>query len=311
MNMIYLKKLIKKHETKNKFLISLAFTTISNKQKNIFLYNSHVRRPAASLTKLFVLGAIAEAISSGQYDIQRSITITDYVTGSGILKYIPTPITLTLQQLVYLTAVYSDNSATNAILSLITIQKVNDFIKKIRANDTKIVVPMMPPPNTETAQEYNYTTVDDVVLFYRYIFNEPPTAMHWQTASLCRKFLSPSRGSLINILLFLLSATNVQYVVKILLHNPFALTKYIHAALSPLRHKRLAAHMRNQQVIAKKSATGQHIFHDSCVIKKRNDLFCVVSMIECPAANFYQKKSVEYKAAFGLTRLIGKTLYKK
>src|SRR3990167_3957437 len=104
MNIIYLKKFIKKNE--NELSISVACASVNHRQKSIFLYRSNVRYPAASLIKLFILGAIAEEVAKGKGTLKQKIAITEYTAGSGLLKYLKTPVVLTLEQLVYLMIIY-------------------------------------------------------------------------------------------------------------------------------------------------------------------------------------------------------------
>lgn len=309
-NNFSLKDICKSYETGRAFSISVASFFIDNGQnpKELFSRQSEVKRPAASLAKLFVLGALAEDISRGRYNLAKQLTVSNYVAGSGILKYVGAPMILTIQELACLMIAYSDNSATNALLSLITIERVNTFINQLGARDTKIIVPMM-PTTTEAEQGYNYTNTDNVALFYSGVANGFPAPIHPSTAQVCRELFIVNNGSLANFAQFLTSGMNARCAVKIMKHNPFMIIKYLYAIFAPLQKRRLCANVPAKQIIAQKSATDRHIFHDSCLIKLSSGFLCIVSMIECSSAYFYRRMSKDYRLANSLTRKIGETVF--
>lgn len=309
MKISYLEKLIKLNETEHTFSVSVACAFINRHQKNIFSWQSNMGYPAASLAKLFILGAVAEEIAIGRCNAKQHITVTDYVAGSGLLKYIRTPSAFTLDDLIYLMVAYSDNNATNRILSFLTQERVNEFIGKLGARNTQIVVPMMSTVS-EAARGHNYTTADDVLLFYKGVVNGFPPPINQKTASLCRDFFAPSRGSFTNVARFLLSTVNTQCIMAIAKRNLFIVGKYLYTVLSPLWRRRLTKYVVRRRIAAQKSATDKNIFHDSCVIELPDGFLCIVSMIECSTANFYKTMSGKYKSARFLTRRIGKILPK-
>lgn len=306
----YLEDLIKSYEAEYVCSVSVAclFIEKSQDQSNIFSWQNRIKRPAASLAKLFILGALAEKIAQRQCNLSQSLAISGHVTGSGLLKYVGTPTALTVRELVHLMISYSDNTAANTLLSFVTIERVDDFINRLGVRNTKIAIPMM-PTTEEAKRDYNYTTAEDIMIFYRGIVSGFPVSIHHATAQICKDLFASSRNSFIDITRFLISATNIRSITKIAKRNPFMLIKYLYAALSPLWRKRLTAHIPTKQIVAQKSATGKHIFHDSCIIGLSNGFLSIVSMIECPAANFYKKASIGHRSANSLNRVIGGVLF--
>lgn len=306
----YLEDFIKYYEVKYTFSVSVSCLFIDNdkNQKKVFSRQSRVKHHAASLAKLFILGAVAEEIAHGRCSLTKQLTVSSYVAGSGLLKYVDMPITLTVQELTYLMIAYSDNSATNTLLSLVATERVNKFITSLGAQCTKIIVPMM--PNTLEAQRgYNYTIADDVTLFYGGVVNGFPAPIHESTGRICRELLNASNGSLASIVQFLASGTNARCAIKIIRSNPFRLIKYLYAISTPLWRKRLTAHIPEKQIIAQKSATSRNTFHDSCLIKMPGGFLCIVSMIECSSADFYKRKLKSYRLADTLISKVGEILF--
>ncbi|MDP2932968.1 MAG: serine hydrolase, partial [bacterium] len=199
-----LQDLIRSYEARYRFSISFITSLISDRQ-GVFSWQSDIRRPAASLIKLFVLGALAEEIASGNYDARKKITVHTFVGGSGLLKYVGASITLTLEELAHFMLAYSDNSATNRLIELLTLDRVNEFINKIGARNTMMIVPMM-PTKTHGLKDYNYTTADDILLFYKGLNNGFPKSIHLGCAPLCRKFFVANHPSFLNTMTFFVSA---------------------------------------------------------------------------------------------------------
>jgi beta-lactamase class A len=74
--------------------------------------------PAASLIKLPIAGAAYERVASGQWQLGDTFTLTDEVKvgGTGILREQPAGTTYTLDQLVEIMLVNSDNTAANMLV---------------------------------------------------------------------------------------------------------------------------------------------------------------------------------------------------
>lgn len=305
MKNITLQNLIRSYETRYHFSISFTASLISNRQEEVFSWQNNIRRPAASLMKLFVLGALAEEIALGNYDAQQRFTVDTYAGGSGVLKYISVPITLTLEELAYFMIAYSDNSATNRILELLTLDRVNKFINKIGSRNTKMVVPMM-PTKAQNTKGHNYTTADDILLFYKGLMSGFPTSIHQGCVPLCQKIFAASRLSLSNPTIFLLPDVQGRCLKELVRHNPLLLGKYIYTLLSVFWGKRLTKNVGYNQVVAQKSATDKTVFHDSCVIRLGHDFLCAVAMIQCAEGNFYKPFSKRYIAARLLLRRVSK-----
>ena len=299
-----LQDLIHSYEVRYRFSIGFRTSLISDRQE-VFSWQSDIRRPAASLMKLFVLGALAEEIASGNYDALQKLTVHTFVGGSGLLKYVGAPIALTLEELSYFMLAYSDNSATNQLIELLTVNRVNEFINKIGASNTKMIVPMM-PTKARGLKDYNYTTADDILLFYKGLSNGFPKSIQLGCAPLCRKFFAVSQPSFLNTMTFFASDAQMRCLKGVARHNFLSLGKYVYALLSTFRGKRLTKNVVHNHIMAQKSATDKTIFHDFCAVRLDNDFLCVVCMIQCDEGNFYKPLTKRYRAARRLLRRIGK-----
>ncbi|HBB65608.1 MAG TPA: hypothetical protein DCZ84_03185 [Candidatus Vogelbacteria bacterium] len=299
-----LQDLIRSYETRYRFSISFRTSLISDSQE-IFSWQSDMRRPAASLMKLFVLGALAEEIASGNYDARQKLTVHTFVGGSGLLKYVGTPIVLALEELAHFMLAYSDNSATNQLIEILTVDRVNEFINKIGAHNTKMIVQMM-PTKAHGLKDYNHTTADDILLFYKGLSNGFPKSVHLGCVPLCRKFFVASQPSFLNTMTFFTSDVQMRCLKGVAKHNFLSLGKYVYALLSTFRGKRLTKNVAHNRIMAQKSATDKTIFHDSCAVRLGNDFLCVVCLIQCDEGNFYKPLTKRYRAARRLLRRIGK-----
>ncbi len=299
-----LQDLIRSYEARYGFSISFIISLISDRQE-VFSWQSDIRRPAASLMKLFVLGVLAEEIASGNYDARQKLTVHTFVGGSGLLKYVGAPIALTLEELAHFMLVYSDNSATNRLIEFLSLDRVSEFINKIGVRNTKMIVPMM-PTKVHGLKDYNYTTADDILLFYKGLISGFPKPIHIGCAPLCRKFFAVSQSSFLNTMTFFVSDVQMRCLKGVARHNFLSLGKYVYALLSTFRSKRLTKNLARNCIMAQKSATDKTIFHDSCAVRLGNNFLCVVCMIQCDEGNFYKPLTKRYRATRRLLRRIGK-----
>ena len=96
--------------------------------------------PIASVGKLLLLARIARDRADGLLDTREEITIDplDYCGGSGLLTTL-SPRRWTILDLVQLTAAVSDNTATNALLRRVGLDRVNEGAQHLGLQETRIL----------------------------------------------------------------------------------------------------------------------------------------------------------------------------
>lgn len=301
-----LSHLINSYESAQRFSISVNYTWGCN-QYEAMSWRGNVQRSAASLIKLFVLGTIADLIVAGEHDLGEKITVSQCVGGSGLLKYIRAPITMTLGELINLMLAYSDNSATNQLLAVLTLERVTQFAVSLGALGTHVAAPMM-PAGVQAERGSNLTTADDVALFYRAVIYGGPHSIRAGWTELCQTLLWAGRSTLLGRARFLFSARNYDSLRQLAWRNPLAIHRYLRAMLQVTAANRLTDCISSRYFIARKSATGRHVFHDSCVLRDGNTVSILAAMIECSDADFRNPRSKEYAAARRFCAAVGREL---
>jgi beta-lactamase class A len=96
--------------------------------------------PLASVGKLLLLAQVARELTEGRLRGAEEIAIDpgDYCGGSGLLTVL-SPRRWTILDLVHLTATVSDNTATNALLRRVGLDRVNEGAKSLGMRRTRIL----------------------------------------------------------------------------------------------------------------------------------------------------------------------------
>ena len=119
--------------------ISLAFYRFAD---NLYLeHQADTPRPAASLIKLPIMLEVLSQCDVGECQLDAPVTMSteDQVTGSGVMQYLTHGLQLSIQDLVTLMIIVSDNTATNMLIEHVGIRAVNRRIQAIGLRDTQLV----------------------------------------------------------------------------------------------------------------------------------------------------------------------------
>lgn len=95
--------------------------------------------PTASTMKIFVLGAVLESIAKSGAGLDDRININeiDLVGGSGIIKSMSAPLSLSLRDIAMLMITLSDNTATNVLIDWLGgVEALNSHIRRAGLNRT-------------------------------------------------------------------------------------------------------------------------------------------------------------------------------
>lgn len=132
--------------------------------------NADQQVPSASIIKLFIMGAVYQGIQENLFTLQQRIIIKeeDKIPYS-IISLLQTKNTYSIQDLITLMIIQSDNTATNILISLIGMKYINAFIKNQGMKQTILSRKMMDLKARESGNE-NYTTVEDVSKYLNLIY---------------------------------------------------------------------------------------------------------------------------------------------
>lgn len=180
---------------------------VKDKSKVLFSYNENKIFPAASLVKVPLVALILKKIQEGNLKLRQTIEIDQKVPGAGIIK------DLTLKKyklidLITLTLIMSDNTASNTLINLTSFDEINNFITNLGLKYTcikrKFMVDLISAPvNFTTAYEMtqifykllndNLLNLKNKILFFEILFKQhfqekiPKFIKNFQEATICNK----------------------------------------------------------------------------------------------------------------------------
>lgn len=140
-------------EAQNEGNLHIAAIEISSGQ-------TWMRRPSekvstASTIKLPVLMHTAMCVEEGKFKWEKDIMLHsgDVVPGMGVLRHMKTPRCLTLYDVCYLMTAISDNTATNLVIDVVGLPKVNQRIDSFGLANTRLHRKVF-HPDTDESREF-------------------------------------------------------------------------------------------------------------------------------------------------------------
>lgn len=124
-----------------------------------FAYNGDRRFCAASTIKIAIMIEIYRGIDRGERALSDMYVLRDpaKTPGSGILLHLHDGITLTLNDLIYLMMSISDNTATNILIEMTGMDRVNATMRELGCVHSTLARPMRGRPAREDEPE-NWAT---------------------------------------------------------------------------------------------------------------------------------------------------------
>jgi len=100
-------------------------------------YREKERMMAASVIKLYIMAAAFDQISRGELNPDQLIAMKkeDYVPSCGAVAYMHEGLEVTVLDLITLMIIFSDNTATNILIDLLGMDKINRGIRKLGFED--------------------------------------------------------------------------------------------------------------------------------------------------------------------------------
>jgi len=120
---------------------------------------------AASTIKVPILAAALSDVEAGRLDLAQPTAIPSQRTGgSGVLHALPSVRTLTLADLLTLMTIVSDNTATNVVIDVIGMDRVNQFCARVGLKGTVLRRKMMDADAVRRGLENTTTARDQATL---------------------------------------------------------------------------------------------------------------------------------------------------
>ncbi len=125
--------------------------------------------PAASIIKVPLLLLALERVQAGQLDLNERFVLSaeDRVGGAGVLHELGAGLQPSLQDLLTLMTIVSDNTATNKVIDLLGVDAVNAWLDAQGYEQTRLIGQLqLPPARQNDAQrrgERNRTTAAEQV----------------------------------------------------------------------------------------------------------------------------------------------------
>lgn len=141
---------------------------VKDKSKVLFSYNENKIFPAASLVKVPLVALILKKIQEKNLKFTQNIKIDQKVPGAGIIKDL-TIKKYKLIDLITLTLIMSDNTASNTLINLTSFDEINNFITSLGLKHTcikrKFMIDLINPP-------VNFTTAYEMTEIFHKLLNK-------------------------------------------------------------------------------------------------------------------------------------------
>ena len=140
----------------------------------VFAHNEEVKFPSASIIKVPIMVALLDAAAEGSLDLNSvsSVLASDYVGGSGIIQYLSDKIPFTLLDQAVLMIDLSDNTATNQLISVLGMDKINAKCREMGLKDTILGRKLMDLEARKQGKD-NITSCRDMLVIFENLHNKP------------------------------------------------------------------------------------------------------------------------------------------
>lgn len=135
----------------------------------LFSHEAEKAVVSASIIKVPILLTALELIQEGRYSPDSIIEISeaDILKDSEVFEYGAG--SYTLEELLVWMIINSDNSATNCLIDLLTIERINDFCRRLSLKSTKLERKMLDFKAMEAGWN-NYTSAKDMEIVFRALY---------------------------------------------------------------------------------------------------------------------------------------------
>ncbi|MFD2369767.1 serine hydrolase [Brevibacillus sp. GCM10020057] len=132
-------------------------------------FNENERFYAASIIKVPIMVAVFAEAYAGRIALGQTVKLRreDLVGGAGVLQHMTPGTELTVQDLVTLMIIQSDNSATNILIDLVGTESIRSAMQKTEMVNSRFYNKLMVVP--AELEGYNELTAADMGSLFRYL----------------------------------------------------------------------------------------------------------------------------------------------
>ena len=201
-----------------------------------FQYNADTIFPTASTIKVPILIEMFHAARAGEFKWTDSLTLQPHESagGSGHLQeaLAKGPVTLTIEDLINKMIIDSDNTATNKVISLAKMDRVNRLVQELGAKQTRLRRVMMDTAAASKGQE-NVTTPLEMARIAESIYRHK--AAHPEDCDAMTQIMKKVPGKIRNAIpagidvaskTGLLTGVHCEVAIVYLPHKPIVLSIY-------------------------------------------------------------------------------------
>lgn len=136
-------------------------------------FNKNRLFPSASLVKVPIMLACFKAAREGKINLKDNLTLSSSykVSGSGILKTMPSGSAVSIEKLIEHMITDSDNTATNMLIGLLGFDYLNKSFKGFGLKNTNLSRKMMDFISRKHGVE-NYTTAEDMAYILEMLYRK-------------------------------------------------------------------------------------------------------------------------------------------
>ena len=151
--------------------ISVSFCDLNSDLK--FEVEGDKISPSASMIKLLIMATVLREVDRQKLNLEDKYKIpdSDIVEGTGIVFELERGHEFSLKEIIKLMIILSDNSCTNFLIDLISIEKINEFGKELKLKSTVLQRKMM---DLEAAKKGfdNFTSPNDIMNILKLIYDK-------------------------------------------------------------------------------------------------------------------------------------------
>jgi len=149
--------------------VSVVIKNLNNDE--IIQINQEYVFPSASTIKLVIMSELLRQVKEKKLSLDQTIVLTDKMrtSGDGILKELNTGHEFTLQEILVLMIIISDNMATNILIDIVGMDNVNKMAQELGLKKTKLQRKMMDFVAAKSGGE-NYTSAHDMCSILEMIY---------------------------------------------------------------------------------------------------------------------------------------------
>jgi beta-lactamase class A len=133
-----------------------------------FGYQEDVRFPSASLIKVPIMIEAYRQAQAGRLNLSQKVSIPpeEKVGGMGVISHLSDPLEISLQDLISMMIMISDNTATNRVIQEIGMGSVNHLAQDLHCYQTRLERKMMDFEAIKNGKD-NYTSASDMICFLK------------------------------------------------------------------------------------------------------------------------------------------------